>query len=390
MITIFVLLLILVIYTYLLFPALLGLLAWAAPKLIRPMVTENIPCISIVIIVHNGEYFIEDKLKNCLALKYPANKIEIIVVSDGSTDRTVEIVKKTMQRSPVVLVENEAHMGKNFLISTVLGRCSGEILIMTDVSALIESDAVRRIVRWFSDISVGGVCGRKIFSKRIGNSLVIAQMSYLSYEDFIRNCESRISSIASNEGFFYAVRKELVQPIPLGVTDDLFLAMSVVRRDLRFLYDPKACAVLPIRARTPEDELTRRRRIVCGSLLGICEMRTLLNPCRYPSYSWILFSHKVLRRLMPIVLMLIVAATIPLIFRHSFFLFLSLIEFASVFLFIYLYISKLSLHRIPKKVEPLLSSWFYFFLGNLGTLLGTFDLVRGVKYSKWSPLINKD
>lgn len=374
----------LVLYTYIVFPALLTLIAYTVPSLVRPGRDIVTPHISIAIIVHNGEQIIADKLTNCLALDYPPNHLEIIVFSDGSTDRTGKIVRDFQSFLPILLLENDTHQGKNFAIRSLQGKCSGDIVIMTDASSMFNSQAVSRIVQWFTEDTVGGVCGRKQFTKA-DTPIEHAQTAYLSYEDHIRNCESRIASIASNEGFFYAIRRELMQPIPDGVTDDLYIAMSVIRRGFRFLYDPRACASLPIRARSPAGELVRRRRIVCGSLSGIVAMKALLNPIRFPLYSWILFSHKIIRRLVPVLLLFLIAVTLVLAFDSALFLSLFLLQMTGVSVFTAQHFHLLPFSALPWGVKRLASTWYYFCLGNWGTFLGLIDLIRGVKYSKWTP-----
>lgn len=390
MLQLFFFLLVLLLYVYVLFPVLLGSVAWFLPKLIRPAApkAESSHRVTMIIVVHNGEQYIAEKLMNSFTEQYPENNFEVIVVSDGSTDRTVEIVKSFQLTHPIRLLDCHTHQGKNRSINRALRECGGDIIVMTDVSAILEKNALHLMLRWFSIKTVGGVCGRKRFLVN-DSCLEQAQVSYLSYEDFIREKESRIASIASNEGFFYAVRRELMHPIPEGVSDDLYTAMSVVKNGFRFIFDPQAYAMLPVRARSPHDELARRRRIVCSSLNGILAMKVLLSPFRFPVYSSILFSHKVLRRIVPVILISLICLTMLLIPVSRLFVFFFIVQVTGVMAFIGQHYFPLQLNRLPGVFRRILSGWYYFCLGNWGTLLGLIDFIRGVKYLKWTPVARK-
>lgn len=380
---IFLLISFIIIYTYFLFPALLGLFAHFFSVKTERKQEHGVPDLSIIVVVRNGESYITDKIMNCLSLDHPNEHLFLHILSDGSTDRTTELVKPFLDADNIKLHHFDEHIGKNAAINSILHKCSGDILLLTDVSAMVEPDAVKKLWTWFADENVGGVCGTKVFHQSNSN-LNESQKAYLSYEDFLRMCESRLSSIASNEGFLYAVRRELMHPIPPGVTDDLFTAMSIVQQHRRFLYDPQVRAVLPLRAKTPGDELRRRRRIVCCSLRGIFKMRVLLNPFKYPVYSWILFSHKFLRRIMPFFLLAVFAINILLMPRNFIFFATGICQ-----IFGYLLFAAMSLfdkHFTPARMGRAVRGWHYFCLGNVGTFLGLVDLLKGKKYTRWEPI----
>ena len=388
MVLIFYASLLFVLYVYVLFPLLLAIVSYVFPRPVKPLEISFQPQVSILIAVHNGENSIIDKIKNCLDLEYPPELLDIVIVSDGSTDKTVEIVQSYVSNKPVRVIELPDHKGKNYAINLARRACVGEIVIMTDISAKIRENALKRILRWFTVKEVGGVCSRKqlLVSNK---SLEESQASYLSYDDFIKNCESRIASIAANEGFFYAVRRELLKDIPDGVTDDSYTAMSVVYDGYRFLYDPEARAEQPVRARSREGEIARRRRIVNGSLTGIAKMRALLNPFRYPLYSGILLSHKVLRRFVPLMLIVMFFSTLFLAPDHGGYLVLAFFEMLALAIFLVQHFGLVEPGRLPKPLGRLFSLWYYFCLGNWGTLRGVIDFFLGVRYTKWVS-VNKE
>lgn len=387
--SLFFLSLFLILYTYVFFPIFLGIFSRFVKQ--KNKQNENLACpsISIIMVVRNAEHYIKDKIINTLSLDFPNNDYEICIASDGSTDRTEELIIPFLDSDPIKFFPYRNHQGKNIVINLVVEHCSGEVLVFTDVSAMIERRALKEILPWFTDKNIGGVCGRKRF-KKSKSSLASAQNTFLSYEDFIRKCESTVASIASNEGFFYAIRRELMRPIPHGVTDDLYTAMSVVKQGYRFLFDPEACALLPLRAKTNNNELQRRRRIVCCSLNGIIKMKDLLNPIRYPVYSWILFSHKVLRRLIPIFLCLILLTNLLLIFKNHFYLTTAIIQVSGYFLFGFMLVFNYEFKSLPSLIRRMARTWYYFVLGNLGTFWGIVDLLTGKNYSRWDPITKQE
>jgi len=374
-----------ILYVYIGFPLVLMVLSkFYKNQSVKLCERDKLPFVSIIVVVRNGEAYIKDKLINCLTLDYPEERREVIVMSDGSTDGTAEQVRQFADRH-VRLIESPMHRGKNASINEAILNGLGDIYIFTDASAIIEKGALIRIVSWFRDNRIGGICGQKVFRKS-SSQLGGSQKTYLSYEDNIRRFESMIASIASNEGFFYAIRRTLTGAIPEGVTDDLYTAMSVISKGSRFIYDQEARAFLPVRAKTPSEELQRRRRIVCGSLRGIMKMKQLLNPFQFPLYAWILFSHKVARRLLPLLLITIFLVNIILLKDQAFFVVTFLLQLTGYSAFIATHYGFLSLELFPGTVKKVFENWYYFCLGNIGTFLGMIDVCRGVSYSKWNPV----
>lgn len=377
--------LIAVLYAYLFFPFSLGIFAYFNQRQTYRDGSLPFPRVTIIMIVRNGERYIEDKIKNTFSLDFPIDRYDFYIVSDGSTDRTEKLIQPFLDSNHIIFFPYRNHQGKNFAINSVLKHCNSDIIVFTDVSAMIERGALKQILSWFSDKSIGGVCGRKLFKNSL-SSMADAQNIFLSYEDFIRKCESIVGSIASNEGFFYATRRELIRPIPDGVTDDLYTAISVVKQGYRFLFDTEACAILPLRAKKPQSEFQRRRRIVCSSLRGIIMMKELLNPFRYPIYSWILFSHKVLRRFVPFLLFLMLSTNILLLFENHFYLALAIIQVGGYLLFGLMHMYNNECKFMPSLIGNIVRSWYYFVLGNFGTFFGVVDLLTGKNYNRWDPI----
>jgi cellulose synthase/poly-beta-1,6-N-acetylglucosamine synthase-like glycosyltransferase len=338
--------------------------------------------VSVVIVVRNEAAQITEKVRNTLALDYPPDRCEIIVFSDGSTDGTEQRISSLADHRIQVL-SHPRHEGKNPSLNKAVQQSSGEILCFTDVDATIAPEALLKLVRHFGDPGVGGVCGDKIVAKD-RKGIEEAQVVYARFARAIKEAESRLGSISSNDGTLYAIRRALFQPIPPAVTDDLYVCMSVVRQGFRFLFDREAKAHIHASSRNPRHELERRRRIVSTSLRGIVYMRAVLNPFRYGFFSVGLWINKVMRRLLPVLLIVLFLSTLWLSADSSLMKGMFILQLLFYFAAFLHWTVGRHVH-LPGVAGKAGSVAFYFCLGNYGTLLGLADLLRGRKTSKWDP-----
>jgi cellulose synthase/poly-beta-1,6-N-acetylglucosamine synthase-like glycosyltransferase len=216
-----------------------------------------------------------------------------------------------------------------------------------------------------------------------GRMLREPQRRYIGFDSAIKALESRCGRITSNDGKLYAIRRALFEPIPEAVTDDLFVCLSVIRQGYDFTFEPKARAFIRLPSRSASHEIERRRRIVSRSLRGIGMMRSLLNPRRYRAYSLGLFINKVLRRLLPVFLILIFVSTAVLSAFHPAAAVLLILQSG----FYTVALAYPALARIASKgaLERAASVPFYFCVGNYGTLLGLADFVMGRRVARWDP-----
>jgi cellulose synthase/poly-beta-1,6-N-acetylglucosamine synthase-like glycosyltransferase len=357
----------------------------------KPVHTASIyPSVSIINVMRNAEDIVVDKIHNTLSLAYPLEKLEIILYSDGSTDRTEDKVKPFLSDS-IHLFSSPIHEGKISGINTAVQESSGEILFFSDIDAMLEKDAILKLVKYFADPNVGGVCGKQIIYKS-KKGIEEAQRDYKRFDTSIKQLESLIGSISSNDGTLYAIRRKLFKPIPPAVTDDLYVCLSIVKQHYRFLFEPEARAFIKGSARTVPQEIQRRRRIISTSLRGIYLMRELLNPFMYGSFSIRLIINKIIRRLLPLFLITLFLSSILLSQRSSVievFLYLQIIFYLIAFLYGSLlqhlppYGSGLRQLGIINRIPSLA---FYFCLGNYGMFLGVIDFLRGREITKWEPV----
>ena len=365
--------------TIALYPAVLWVVA-PRPREV-PEAPVEMPSISMLIAVHNGESCIEDKIHNALSLDYPPDRFEVIVFSDGSTDGTEAIVRRIEDPRLVVRASSD-HIGKAAALNRGIAECRGEIIVFSDADALLERDALRALVRHFQNPRVGGVCGQRVIADD-GRTLEEPQRLYIDFDSTIKSLESRSGRLTSNDGKLYAIRRRLFQPIPEAVTDDLYVCLSIIREGYEFIFDPEARARIPLPSRNPVHEVQRRRRIVSRSLRGIRMMRALFDPRRYGTYSIGLFINKVLRRLLPVCLILIFVCTAVLSVEHA-----APAAFLTAQIVIYgAGLAYPVVVRVVRKgaIQRGASVLFYFCVGNYGTFLGLADFIAGRKVARWEP-----
>jgi glycosyltransferase involved in cell wall biosynthesis/cellulose synthase/poly-beta-1,6-N-acetylglucosamine synthase-like glycosyltransferase len=258
------------------------------------------PFVSVLIAAHNEEDVIADRLANALALDHPADRLEIIVASDGSTDHTVEVAREI--RDPRVRVIDFARRrGKAAVLNEVIPSLAGEVVILSDANTVMASSAVRRFVQWFRDEAIGVVVGRLVLTDPATGRNV--DSLYWRYETFLKQMDARLNALLGANGAIYALRRRLFVPIPEDtLVDDLVLPLLVrLRAGRDLVYDRSIIA----HEETPADircEFTRRSRIGAGGFQSLAVLWPLLSPSR----GWIAFtflSHKVLRWICPFLLL---------------------------------------------------------------------------------------
>jgi cellulose synthase/poly-beta-1,6-N-acetylglucosamine synthase-like glycosyltransferase len=266
----------------------------------RPVWRARIfPKVTIVLAVHDEEKNLLAKLENLDALDYPTDRLEVIVVSDGSTDKTNDILGawKNSARRVVILSE---HYGKANALNSGMARARGEIICFTDARQIIASDGLKKLVANFADPSVGCVSGELILRENSKSAALDGIGLYWQLEKQIRNWEGIAGSTVGVTGAFYAVRTDLLTPIPEGtILDDVFIPLQVARKGKRVIFEPKAVAWDDF---TPslKQEFHRKVRTLAGNyqLLKLAPwVLTQANPLRVQ-----LICHKFLRLLVPFAL----------------------------------------------------------------------------------------
>lgn len=291
----------LVAYTYVGYP----LLVWALGRVSRRPSPEGAqtPTITIVIAAHNEEARIGAKLENCLGLDYPPERLNVVVVSDGSTDRTAAVVDEYAERfsGRVEQVELPERLGKATALNVAAARATGELLLLADVRQRFDPGVARALAQRFHDQKVGAVSGELILLGPGLDELHTGLGMYWRYEKFLRQAESRLGSSMGYTGAVSAVRRRLFTPLPADtLVDDLVVPLRVIAQGYRVLFEPAAKAFDTV-SREPGREFARKVRTLAGTLQTGLELRRLVGRLTLGTW-WQLLSHKLLRLVVPFLL----------------------------------------------------------------------------------------
>ncbi len=338
------------------------------------------PSMSIIIAAYNEESSIAQKLDNMLGLDYPADKLEIIVASDGSDDATNDIVSGYKHRGVNFL--DRPRRGKIFALNDAVNQSTGEILVFSDANTMFMADALNKLASNFADAEVGGVCGnQKHLNERAGDNSSKGEKLYWAYDKWLKTMESRTGSIVSADGAIYAIRRSLYKmPAFTDVTDDFAISTGVVEQRYRLVFENEAYAYESASSRAG-DEFWRKVRIMNRGLRGVVLRKGLLNPFKYGFYSVILFSHKVLRRLVPVFLIFLFGVTLSLSPERQFFFVMTLLQ--GLFYLFALFGYALRNNRLGS--SKILYIPFFYCLANAAALVAITRLLRGKRIELWQP-----
>jgi cellulose synthase/poly-beta-1,6-N-acetylglucosamine synthase-like glycosyltransferase len=294
-----------VVYPYLIYPMMLWVLGKVAPARSAPHGSPPLPSVSMIIPVHNEESRVRDKLANTAALAYPVDRLEVIFVSDGSTDGTVEALRASTLQN-VVIVERAERQGKAAALNAGLMRATHEILVFSDASILLEPDALQQIVRQFADPTIGCVSGEDRIAGSGGEAL------YGRYELLLRRLESRVHSIVGASGSFYAQRRAICAPFTENLAPDFLSVLRTVEQGFRAVTEPAAVGSMTS-VKDPRQEFQRKVRTLIRGMTTLGAYVRLLNPFRAARFAFALWSHKVMRWLAPVFLVLALVTPLGLL-----------------------------------------------------------------------------
>jgi cellulose synthase/poly-beta-1,6-N-acetylglucosamine synthase-like glycosyltransferase len=370
----------LILYTYLGYPVLL--FAMATVKQVkrdleylfsrrdrrrRETAGTELPMVSLVVAAYNEEKVIEAKIQNMLDLDYPKDRIEIIIGSDGSSDKTNEIVSEYAKEGVTLYVYPRG--GKSSVLNRTIPRANGEIVVLSDANTMFKRDAVRKLVRHFKSPQIGCVCGELRFISETGEQK--AEGFYWKYEVILKFLESKLGSVLGANGAIYAIRKELFNPIPPNtIIDDFVIGMNVKRKGYRVIYDPEAVAYEEA-ADGVKSEFRRRVRIGAGDFQAIPMTIPLLNPLRgFIAFAYL--SHKIIRWLCPFLMLSAFASSATLSINGGIYSvgFIGQVAF---------YLTAL----IGSKGPSILKVPYHFVMMNLALAIGFFKFIAGRQKVTW-------
>jgi len=281
-------------YAYVGYPILLWLIAKFRKKPAPVPASNRWPSVTITVPVYNAELSIRATLERLLALQYEQDKLQILVVSDASTDGTDEIVRGLRARG-VELLRLPERRGKTVAENTALAASRGEILVNVDSTILLEPYSLRRLVRVFDDPTIGVASGRDVSLGDAATEGTSAESGYVGYEMWIRDLETSVGSIVGASGCFYASRRSIhSKPLPPGLSWDFASALKAREQGFRSVSVRDAVCIVP-RASQIRTELTRKVRTMARGISTLFYFRKLMNPAEHGGFALMLISHKLLR-----------------------------------------------------------------------------------------------
>ena len=263
-----------------------------------------LPFVSFILCAYNEEAVLREKLENTLSLQYPSEKLDVLVLSDASSDQTDQIAREFSDRG-IRLLRSESRIGKSANLSRFVPSAAGSILVFTDANSIYQKDALQRLVAHFTDPKVGYVVGAQRYTSRNANSDHDSENKYWELELKIKEWESNISSVVGADGAIFAMRKELFEPLQPSDISDFLGPLKIVNQGYQGVFDPKAvCYEPPVSSM--QRNFYRKVRIVTRSYQAVAKVPNVLLPWKTGWFAIQVWFHKVLRWLSPFFLIMTV------------------------------------------------------------------------------------
>jgi glycosyltransferase involved in cell wall biosynthesis len=333
------------------------------------------PRVSLIITAHNEEKRINNKLQNTKRIEYPADRIQVIIASDGSIDKTNSIVSN-YKNSGFELLEIRERQGKENAQKEAVKIASGEILIFTDVATILEPQSIKSIVSNFADKSIG--CVSSVDRIISDDGTPGGEGLYVKYEMWLRNLESKIYSLVGLSGSYFAARKEVCQDFASNMQSDFRTLLNSIKLGLRGVSDPDSIGFYKDIA-DEQQEFHRKVRTVLRGLTVFFNHLEFLNIFNYGFFSYQYFCHKLLRWLVPIFLGVALVSNMLFIFQSSLYLALFLLQILFYVIGIIQMSGRMTLSFKPLKIPQ------YFLTVNLSIFVAWIKYLKGDRIVLWQP-----
>lgn len=363
------------IYSYLLYPAILLVLPNRALQQ-SGETTPDLPFVSIIITAHNEEARIGAKLDNTVAISYPAHRREILVASDASSDATDDIVRRyTNTTQEIILVRSEERRGKEHAQSLAITQAKGEILVFTDVSTMIPPGAIEAMVENFRHRDVGAVSSEDRFLT--ADNRVAGEGAYVRYEMWLRSLESRKGGVVGLSGSFFAARRDVCKEWDIRIPSDFNIGLSCARLGYVAVSDPRVLGYYP-NISDERREYVRKVRTVTRGIAALVRHAEVLNPFAFGAFAFKVWSHKVMRWLVPWFLLGVLISSYLLAGQHWFYR-------IAFFTQAGLYLLALANPWISTGKHALLRIPYFFVQANVAIVHATLAFLLGKRVTVWEP-----
>ena len=363
-------------YIYAGYPLLVLTLGRLFPR--RVLQGPALPTVTAIVAAYNEGQHIASKLHNILTLDYPPDCLDVIVASDASSDETDRIVGE-FSATNVHLLRVDGRQGKTACQNAAAAAAKGEVLLFTDATTALDDKSLRAIVRNFQDSQVGCVAGRLVYVTQGDDATGRGGTSYWGYETALRMAESALGSLIGVSGCLYAVRRSAYRPISPELISDFVIAMDMREQGLRTVLEPAAVCIEETLDRA-DRELSMRIRVGLRSLSALATRRRFLNPLHYGLFAWQLGSHKLLRYLSPLFVLLALMTNIALALQGRYELLMSLQAAA---------LGAGTIGFLPGRLfrhSRLMAQPYYFLLTNVASAISLVRFLRGERVVTWTPL----
>ena len=345
---------------------------------------EDLPSCTLVIAAYNEEDFITQKIANTLALRYPAGKLEIIFVTDGSTDRTPQLVA---QYPEIKLMHTPARSGKIAAVHRVIEQVTTELIVFTDANTFLNQDALFYLCRHYAVEKVGAIAGEKRVMIEESADATAGEGFYWKYESKLKAWDSELYSVVGAAGELFSIRKSRYEPVPANsILDDFMISMKIAEKGDVIVYEPEAYAQETSSANIAE-ELKRKVRIAAGGIQSVIWLKSLLWPIKYPLLTFQYISHRVLRWTVTPLLMILALILNVLIVLQQGGVTYQVLLIAQIAFYISAYLGKLMESR--KIRVKVLFIPYYFCVMNYAVLAGLLRYFFGEQSVIWEKAIRK-
>lgn len=346
---------------------------------------DEMPSCTLIVAAYNEADYMDEKIKNTLALRYPEGKLKFIFVTDGSTDDTPEIVRAYPE---IKLLHDNARRGKISAVHRAIKQVDTALLVFTDANTFLNPDAMLLLCRHYKDPNVGAIAGEKRVMIEDAADATAGEGIYWKYESKLKAWDSELYSVVGAAGELFSIQHDLYEPVPSNsVLDDFMISMRIAEKGYKIVYEPEAYAQERSSANIAE-ELKRKVRIAAGGIQSIIWLRKLLNPFRFPMLSFQYLSHRVLRWTITPFLMiaaLVVNGIILFEVQESFLYTFSFI--CQVMFYLAAYAGKLLEDRKVK--VKILFIPYYFSMMNYAVIAGIFRYFFSEQSVIWEKALRK-